>query len=258
MRVLLIALLLLTAPLAAPADEPVTNEPVTTYEVQQRDHEKSDLPSLRFLRANRAFLRAQLDQLQLRTMHLQGGEAELIDPRWLRLQEMAAAIAAARDTVADEEAAVLERDLLASVAGLADLEAELDLMESLVDAQSTRLTALETDFLGRQETALVILLQTGADRVPASVVLQEDGDHRRVDLSLEERLALADGGIAQIHHELVEPRDHVFDVIFLAAGGDTLSTATVPVTTARDRLTFLELDLGPPPAVAPTVAVWQR
>lgn len=259
MRLLLITLLFGLPLTALAQDAPPTGaDPVTTYEVKRRDQEKPDLPSLRFLRANRAFLRAQLDRLLLETTRTTDGRAQLIDPRWLRLQEMSAAITAARDTVADEEAVALERDLLASVAGLADLEAQLDLMESLVDAQSTRLSALETDFLGAQETALVVLLQTGPDSVPASVVLDEDGTRLRVDLTLAERTALAQGGVAQIHHQLVEPREHLFDVMFLGAAGDTLATATVPVTAARDQLTFLELDLDETAAAAPTVAVWRR
>ena len=118
-------------------------------------------------------------------------------------------------------------------------------MEKLLAEQQKRLLLLEEDFLGHQETALVILVKgLSGKRAPAAIVLSEDNDVVRVELTPEQRTSLEQGGIAQIYHEFVEPREHVFAVSFTGKAWAEAETAAVSVEAARDRLTFLELDLS--------------
>ena len=166
-----------------------------------------------------AVIRAELDRLRQLVKVTRDGSAELLDERLLRLREMAAAVAAARDTVGDAEAVSAARERLESVAEIANLEAQLDLMDSLLAAQKQRLAWLEADYLGQQRTALVVVVGGFVGReAPAAVVLAEGDEIRRVDFTPEQRMALAQGGVAQVHHAFVEPRTHEFSLAF--EGGD--------------------------------------
>ena len=216
-----------------------------TIEVKRAVPRGPKHPSLRFLRDNRVFLRGRLDLLRVQITRVHTDKATLLDERILRLKEMAAAIASARDTVGAVYELTPERELLTSVTQLGELEAELDLMKKLLADQQQRLLLLEEDFLGHQETALVILIKgLSGKRAPASIVLTEDNDVVRVELTPEQRNSLEQGGIAQIYHEFVEPREHVFAVSFAGKAWAAAETVAVSVEAARDRLTFLELDLS--------------
>lgn len=216
-----------------------------TIEVKRAEEKQTKHPSLRFLKDNRVFLRARLDLLRLQVTLTHTEDAEMIDARWLMLQEMAAAIAAARDTVGTMHALTPGRELLASVTELGALEGELDLMEQLLAEQRQRLLMLEQDFLGHQETALVVLVRGLEGRgAPATIVFSEDNELVRVPLTAEQQSSLSRGGIAQIYHEFVEPREHAYAVSFEGVGWETVAPVPVAVLAARDRLTFLELDLS--------------
>lgn len=252
------ALLLAAAPVLG-ADEPT----IERIEVKNRDTDDLDHASLRFLRDNRVFLRAQLDRLRLETHLDRAGDALALDPRYLQMNEMAAAIAAARDTVAGTGADLDRRTLLSSVAQVADLEMQLDLMDSLLADQQLRLGWLEADFLGRQETALVVLVRGDAGRqAPAGLVFREQNATLRVDLSPQQRASLEQGGIVQIDHRLVEPRDHSFTVAFTGDAWTGDEVAALEVAAPRNQLTFLELDLTSldpgQPAGSLAARVWQR
>ncbi len=229
---------------AAAGDDPETGTVVETNEVKRAKHKEAKHESLRFLRDNRVFIRAQLDRLRLQTTLVRTDDAKVLDERYLRLKEMSEAIAAARDTVRARQRLASERELLESVTELAKLEAELAEMEKLLADQRQRLLLLEEDFLGHQQTALVVVVKglTGKD-VPASIIFAEDNDIVRFDLTDEQRTSLGSGGIAQIYHEFVEPREHVYQVSFAGASWNEASALTVPVEAMRNRLTFLELDL---------------
>lgn len=249
---------LVPAPAARAADEPRIGTELKRADVPQGKH-----PSLQFLRDNRMFIRGQLDRLRLLTTRTTGGEATPLDPRLLRLQELAAAVAAARDTVADATLSLARRDLLDSVTRLGELEARLDLMADLAADQRQRLGELEADYLGRQETALVVLVRgLPADAVPAGLVLGEQGTYHAVDLDPTDRKALRRGGVAQVLHRYVEPRDHLYSLAFTGAGWDSLPAVAVPVAAARDRITFLELDLSRLDPAAPArgldARTWER
>jgi hypothetical protein len=239
--------LLASVPLTASASEKDadTDKVVESVEVKQAQIKQPKHPTLQFLKDNRVFLRAQLDRLRLQITRVHTGEGELLDARYLRLKEMSDAIAAARDTVRADRKLTAERELLDSVTQLGDLESQLTQMERLVAEQQTRLLALEADFLGHQETALVILLKGFSGKpAPTSIVLAEENDIVRVALTPDQQASLEKGGIAQIYHEFVEPRPHVYAVNFTGGPWDGTQAVAVDVEPTRDRLTFLELDCG--------------
>ena len=230
----------------ARAEDDDRDKTVETIEVKRAEQKGPEHPSLRFLKDHRVFLRARLDELRTQTTRTRSDEAELLDERLLMFEQMAAAIAASRDTVAAQHHAVGERDTLSSVTQLAALEAQLDLIEGLLSDQRRRLLMLEEDFLGHQETALVILVKglTGKSHVPESIVLTEENDVVEVALAPAQRTSLQQGGIAQIYHEFVEPREHLFEVGFTGSEWAGSESVPVQVDAARDRITFLELDLS--------------
>jgi hypothetical protein len=247
---MLLLVLILTAPLSARAAEPpVPTAPgdsiVETLEVKMDEVKAPERASLRFLKDNRVFIRSQLDRLRTQVTREYADGAMLLDARYLRLQEMSAAIAAAQDTIGGEHARAAQRSLLASVTELGQLEASLDLMDSLLVDQRSRLLWLEQDFLGHQETALVIVIRglPGRD-TPTGISISEDQETTRVPLSTEQCASLAKGGIAQIYHEFVEPRTHAIQIKLEGGAWDTTTGAVVTLEAARDRLTFLELDLS--------------
>jgi len=234
-----------TGPLTAVAADGDVTGTVETIEVKREEVKEPKHPTLQFLKDNRVFIRAELDRLRLQVKRTEAGDAEMLDPRYLRLKEMSAAIAAARDTVHAEGIRLSQRALLANVTDLGNLVAELDMLDRLLDDQRHRLLRIEDDFLAHQETALVILVRgLAGKRVPDAIVVSEENESVRIALTAEQRASLAQGGIAQIYHEFVEPRRHVFDVAF--EGDDWMGSRPVPVSieTARDRMTFLELDLS--------------
>lgn len=238
-------------------------ETVVTTEVKTRKTEKRDHESLRFLRDNRDFLRSQLDRLRLDTTWERRGSADNLDARYLKMQELAAAIASARDTVDHEGAELERRELMASVSELRDLEMQLDLMDSLLVDQGLRLTWLEEDFLGRQETALVILLKgSPGEDAPAGLVLTDGNETLHVTLDDTQIASLARGGIVQVDHRLVEPRAHTIAISLEGGDWETRESTVVEIKAQRDKMTFLELDLSgldpKQPMVALGVDVWQR
>jgi len=219
--------------------------------VERADHDRPDKPTLRFLSENRDFLRAQLDRLrQIRVER--DGEATVLSDRHLMFRGMLADILAAQDTLAAEQDVVDRRELLDRIGDLAGLEEQLDLVEGLLDEQETRLLQLERDFVGRQETALVFLVQgLPADAEPTGLVLTAgDGSVVRVPLGAAQRDALRRGGVAQIYHEFVEPRDQTLTLEL-----DGVATHTIPFSPARDRINFVQIDLR---TDAPAIERWAR
>ena len=262
--ILAATLIALALPLSSRAASEERSERVEeTIEVKRAEETKTKHPSLRFLKDHRVFLRARLDLLRLQIKLTRTDDAEMIDARLLRLKEMAAEIAAARDTVGTLHGMTPQRDLLTRVTELGELEAELDLMELLLAEQRRRLLLLEEDFLGHQETALVVLVRgLGGREAPGTIVFSEDNEFVRVPLTPEQQASLAQGGIAQIYHEFVEPREHIYAVSFEGPGWTGTAPVPVSVLAARDRLTFLELDLSRLDGSADTAglntSIWYR
>jgi len=230
-----------TPPVASvPADSVIETLEVKREEVKAPEHE-----SLRFLKDHRVFVRAQLDRLRTQVTREHTAGAEILDARYLKLQEMSTAIAAAQDTIGGEQARAAQQSLLCSVTELGKLEASLDRMDSLLVDERTRLLWLEKDFLGHQETALVIVIRgLPANALPSGISITEEGDVTHVALSDTDRASLARGGIAQIYHEFVEPRTHALQVKLEGGVWDTHPASVVTLEATRDHLTFLELDLS--------------
>ncbi len=218
---------------------------VESIEVKRAEAKETKYSSLKFLKDNRVFIRAQLDLLRVQMTRTRADHPQMLDQRYLLLKQMSAAIAAARDTVSAESLLTAQRQLMTSVTQLGELEVQLSTIEDLLAEHRTRLLGIEQDFLGRQETALVILVRgfTGKS-APATIVIQDQEDVVRVDLTPEQRASLEQGGIAQVFHEFVEPREHVISVSFEGNGWPAGSTLPITVDTVRDRLTFLGLDLS--------------
>lgn len=225
---------------AARAQEPTPDAPAEVR-VQRVKPDRPKLPTLRFLSANKDYLRAELDRLRVQAVDVHG-EAGTLDPRFLRYGEMVAAAHAAGDSAAAADADREGRTLYASVTDLGSLEGELDQLDRALAAQRDRLGVLQADFAGEQRTSLVVVLSgwPGGD-APASVTFSlEDGTHEDVSLTDEQREALRAGGAVQVLHRLVEPRDQLFAVAF----GDPAAPGWLEMEPARNRLNLLRLDLS--------------
>jgi hypothetical protein len=132
-------------------------------------------------------------------------------------------------------------------------------MDSLLVDQRTRLLWLEKDFIGHQETALVIVIRgLPAHDLPTGISIAEEGDVTHVALTDADRASLAKGGIAQIYHEFVEPRTHALQVKLEGGAWDTRPASVVTLEATRDHLTFLQLDLGNSEQAALNSRVWYR
>ena len=170
-------------------------------------------PTLRFLRENRDFLRARLDLLRA-TRSEHPGATDALDPRWLTYQTILSGAGAGHDSVTATDERQARRTLLTHIGELSDLEQELDGMDRVLDAQAGRLTALDADFAGQQQTALVLLLKGHpAEGAPAALTIAfEDSTVLDITLTPEQRSALANGGIAELHHGFIEPREQVMEL----------------------------------------------
>lgn len=248
------AALLLAATLVSPAaraEEPLAEAPAAEapvpgavpaeIEVKRVKPDRPKLKMLRFLSANKDYLRAELDRLRVQSVSVRG-DAAAIDPRFLRYGEMVAAAHAAGDSAAAADSARAGRELFASVTELGSLEGELDLLDRALAAQRARLDVLQADFTGDQRTALAVVLSGWpGDASPAGLVFSlEDGTRESVSLTDEQRAALRAGGAVQVLHRLVEPRDQVFAIEFGEAG----TPGWIQLEPARDRLNLLRFDLS--------------
>lgn len=259
----LIAVLLLAG--VAAAQEPAARaaaDSVDTWEVKRADHDAPKLPTFRFLEDNKDFFRARLDALLL-VVDRRALDARDLDPRFLRWREMLAEIRAARDSAAVGKDRIEQHALLESVAGIKDLEWEMDSMEALLAAQHERLSGLEGDFAGRQRTALVVLLSgVPAAGAPSKVTVADaDGPTWQVELTEAARSSLVQGGATQVLHELMEPRPHVLSLSMEGEGWAAAAPIEIPLDPERDRLTFLEVDVtgwSAAAAVPPPVKAWTR
>lgn len=215
--------------------------PVRVDRVRPR---KEKLATLRFLKTNRDFLRSRLDLLRETPLE-QHTSALDIDPRFLAYRDLVAAARASGDSVAVAADADQRRELFASITDLGALESQLDLMERLLADQRTRLTVLQEDFAGHQRSALAIVV-SGAPRDGAPAVIsitRDDGTSITMPLSPGEQASLIQGGVLELSHGLIEPREQVLEIAF---GGGLWAGAPhgfVTLSPARDHLTFLRLDL---------------
>jgi len=234
--------LLVSAPMGTALAEPPSPEPVKVERIKTK---KEKHPTLRFLKANLDFIRGEIDRLRESTVDRDDEAAEL-DPRFLALQDMLHQIIAARDSIASESEELEAREFLASVTELGELEGQLDLMESLLEEQTGRLARLQEDFTGRQRTALLVLVRGWpAAGSPSPIqLIEEDGSTTTIELSEAQRTSLHQGGLAEIYYEFVEPREQTFEIRLGTTDPATDAPGYITLEPERDRITFLELDLG--------------
>lgn len=218
------------------------NVSVTVERVRPK---KDKIATLKFLRENRDFIRARYDLLRQKPRGDQGQAGE-IDPRFLAYQEMLRDLFAARDSVGVANDSLARQQLLASITELGKLENQLDVMDRLLAEQRTRLGVLQDDFIGRQRTALVVVLSgyPAAAAVDRVSIRLEDGDTLTVPLTDAHRASLRKGGVVQVFHGFVEPRAQVVEVAIAGDRWPSGDTGYVTLDPARDRLTLLRLDLS--------------
>jgi hypothetical protein len=239
-----LAALVVAATLAVPARD-TRAQAVQTVEVERIRPRKEKTPTLTFLKENIDFIRSRYDLLRQKPGEAVG-EAGDIDPRFLAYQEMLRDLMAARDSVSVAGDSLERQALLASITELGKLEQQLDLMDGLLAAQRARLGVLQDDFTGRQLTALVVVLS--GFPIDASVnrvtITLEDGDTLSVPLSPEHRASLEQGGVVEVFHGFVEPREQVVEVAIAGDRWPAGNAGYVSLDPARDRITFLRLDLS--------------
>jgi hypothetical protein len=219
--------------------------PAATVRVERVRPAREKLPTLRFLRTNREFFRSRLDRLRETPLAVREG-AQDIDPRYLAWRDMLAAVRAAGDSVALAEDADQRRELFASVADLHQLEAQLDAMDRLLADQRVRLASLEEDFAGHQRTALAVVVSGWPHGdAPSELSLSlDDGTRLALPLSSEQRSALAEGGVLELFHGLIEPREQSFAIALSGTRWAAADSGFVTLSPERDRLTFVRLDLS--------------
>lgn len=236
--------------LAAPADPAapaagVAEPTITVVKVERVKPKKEKLPTLRFLKANKDFIRARFDRLRQES-RTEAAHAGDLDPRFLEYRRLLAEIATAKDSVAVAAEARERAALFASVSDLATLERELDQMERLLGSQRMRLAVLQADFAGRQRTELDIVL-TGhalAGRVDSLAVRLEDGSLHSAGLDSTQRESLRKGGVLEVFRGLIEPREQVLEITLHGEGWTLAGPGYVTLEPRRDQLTFLKLDLS--------------
>jgi hypothetical protein len=206
------------------------------------DHDR--LPSLQFLRANIDFVRARFDLLRERPAG-ETREGATIDARYLAYGKMLADIQAARESVAVVDADLSRQQLFASVTELGRLETQLDQMDRLIGDQRVRLQALQDDFTGRQRTALMVVVSGDPGDGVVQVDIQlENGGVLTVPIYVRQREALRRGGVIEVFHGFVEPRDQVVTVGLTGPKCPAGDRGYVTLSPVRDRLMFLRLDLS--------------
>jgi hypothetical protein len=222
--------------------DPIGSEDVRVERVKPA---REKMPTLRFLRDNRDFLRARFDLLREKTV-TGHGDAAPVAPRYLDYQRLLAEASASRGATLAAADSTGRLALLESILQLGTLESQLDSIEAHLAAQRARLGLLQADFTGRQQTSLIVMLSGGPRGVaPAAVELTlEDGSPIAIPLSSEQRASLAQGGIVQLYYGYVEPRAQVVSLGLSGDAWPTTSRGYLTLDPARDRLTCLRLDLG--------------
>lgn len=217
--------------------------PVIPVKVERVKPEKEELPTLRFFKENLDFLRARLDGLQ-ETPVASGQEARDLDERLLRYQEMLLAARAARDSIDTARARREKEAFLASVTELGELEAHLDFLEEVLDQQEKRLGVLEEDFLGDQRTAMLVVIKGMPGHGGRGIrILDGFAEATEVAFRPEQLTSLEEGGLIQIYHALIEPREQTWEIYLDGADWGTEPAAYFAFTPRRNRLNTMVVDL---------------
>lgn len=267
-RTVLFALALGLAAFAAPAaragDEPEAEAgTVTEVRIERQRPKKHKHPTLQFLRENKDFIRARYDRMREKLVTREG-EAGPIDPRFLAYRDLLASASVSRDSAGGAEVARQRHELFASITELGVLESQLDLMDRQLAAQRDRLAVLQEDFTGRQRTALVVVLSgwSAAAAPEAVTIALEQLEPVTVTLDAAQRATLERGGVVEVFHGFVEPREQVVELRLGGTAWSAHPTGFVTLEPERDRILMLRLDLSgaSPEGGAPTIqaTAWQH
>lgn len=226
---------------ASEAPEPV----VTAVHVERVSPAHEHYPTLQFFKTNVGFIRGRIDLLRERPLP-ESGVAGAIDPRFLEYRRMIAAAGAASDSLTLAEQASRRWELFSNITDLGRLEDQLDLMDRQLADQKVRLAQLQRDFTGRQQTSLAVVLSgLPAMGSPSGVMLVFDtGDTLSVPLTAETCAALRRGGVLELCHRLVEPREQTLAITLEGTPWDAGGPGFVTIEPGRDQLSFLRLDLA--------------
>jgi len=241
---------------ASEVAEAPRGEEVQSIEVRRVKPAKEKKPSLRFLKENIAFLRGRIDGLEASARN-RDGDSRGIDPRWLAYLEMTQEIETAEERLRSQTDALEVGRLLDDITELARIEARLQELENLLASESERLDQIQEDFVGRQRTTLVVLLQgQTTTKIPRGMTLvREDGTEVRVTVGTALLEALGRGATAQADHDFVEPREQWMALSLPGQAGEPGATGYIEFSPVRDQVNFIELDLDS--MVSTAVDAWQ-
>ena len=212
--------------------------------VEREKPDRTKKPSLLFLQENLDFLRSQIDGVYW-SEEARAERAGAIDPTWIRYLELDHELDSATDQL-DREAADLATDrLLESVGELAEVESRIQSLAALLDDHEARLTELHEDYVDDHVTSLVVLASGYPDwRLDGLRLRRDDGRETVVSLDRELESVLHQGGVIEIDHEFVEPREQVLELVIPASTDQEGMSVYLRLDPARDRLHFLQLDLS--------------
>jgi hypothetical protein len=228
--------------LAAPAaSEPV----VTAVRIERVKPARERYPTMRFLKANRDFIRSRIDLLRERALP-EAGDAAAIDPRFLAYRQMIADANASNDSLTRAQDLSRRWELFSNINDLGRLEDQLDLMDRQLADQKARLGQLQRDFTGRQLTSLAVVLSgfPAAGELAGVTLIFEPGDTLNLPLSADVCQSLRQGGMLELCHRLVEPREQTLAVSLQGGHWDASGPGYVVLDPQRDQLSFLRLDLA--------------
>jgi hypothetical protein len=225
---------------------PGSSEPAATVvRIERVKPARERYPTLQFLKANRDFIRSRFDLLRERAVP-EPGLAGTIDPRFLAYRRMIAEATASDDSLTRAQDASRRWELFANITDLSRLEEQLDLMDRQLAEQKARLGALQLDFTGRQLTSLAVVMSgfPAAGDVNGVTLVFEPADTLNVPLSADVCQSLRHGGVLELCHRLVEPREQTVTITLHGGRWDASAPGFVELDPARDQLSFLRLDLG--------------
>jgi hypothetical protein len=233
------------ATVAAPAWALAADTDPTDVRVERVRPESEKHPTMQFLKENIDFIRGRFDRLR-ETPLTRRGDAAAMDPRFLEYQSLLARVNAASDSVRVLDDRQSRQTLFQSVTQLGALEADLDQLQRQLADQRARLAALQADFTGTQQTALMVVVSGYSDAVALDrlTLTLDDGDTLAVPLGDEARETLRRGGVVQALYRLVEPRAQVLELSLAGAQIPSSDRGFIALEPERDRITMLRLDLS--------------
>lgn len=236
------------------ADPEPTLPPAGASAVKLERIDADEVESLRFLRANVAFFRAQLDRVREKSVQSDAAAA-IVDPRSVRYQELLAQARDGRGTIDGAGSLAGAEALGTHLERWGALVASLNQVEAALAEQSERLDAMESDYLEHEPASLVVLLRVRSGGAPPRLALDfQTGARVESELSIDARAALERGGIAELAHVYVEPHEQTVD-LWAPGAADPIPLAVYPES---GRMQFLLLEWPPsseePPAIE--AAAW--